>query len=312
MVTILITGGTGMIGKALTALLLQKGYKIIILTRVMPVQKPVESIGLSYALWNVSKQTIDVKAIQKADYIIHLAGANVAEKRWTDKRKKEIIASRTQSSALLVKALNENSNQVKAVISASAVGWYGADPTIPNLHPFTEVNAAAQDFLGETCRLWEESIAPVMYLGKRLVILRTGIVLSKDGGALNEFIKPLRAGIAAILSDGKQVVSWIHTDDICRMYIQAIEDHNMNGVYNAVAPKPVSNKQLTLQLAKTMRGKFFIPVHVPAFALKIGLGELSVEVLKSATISADKIRKAGFNFIYPSIEATINELIGKK
>ncbi|MEP6748034.1 MAG: TIGR01777 family oxidoreductase [Bacteroidota bacterium] len=310
MTTVLITGGTGMIGKALSKLLLQKGYAVIVLTRTLPAQKTAPIIGFSYALWDVARQTIDIGAVQKADYIVHLAGAGVADKRWTTNRKKEIITSRTNSSELLVKTLKENSNHVNAVISASAIGWYGADPSIPNAHPFTETNPADNSFLGETCRLWEESIDPVEQLGKRLVKLRTGIVLSKEGGALNEFIKPLRSGIAAILGNGKQVVSWLHIDDMCRMYLQAIEDGNMEGVYNAAAPKPISNKELTLHLAKAMRGKFYIPVYVPGFVLKIILGELSTEVLKSATVSAEKIRKTGFNFIYPSIDAAINQLLG--
>jgi uncharacterized protein len=311
MPTILITGGTGMIGNALSVLLLQKGYDVIIVTRGSAGQKKVAE-GLSYASWNVAAQTIDTAAVKKADYIIHLAGAGVADKRWTNKRKKEIIESRTQGSTLLVKTLKENSNQVKAVISASAIGWYGPDPVIPNTHPFTETDPVDQDFLGDTCRQWEESIAPVARLGKRLVKLRTGIVLSNDGGALNEFIKPLRFGLAAILGNGKQSVSWIHIDDLCRMYLQVIEDERMEGAYNAVAPKPVSNKELTIQLAKAIKNKFYIAIHVPSIVLKIILGQLSIEVLKSATVSAGKIRDAGFNFIYPSIEAAINQLVSKK
>ena len=236
----------------------------------------------------------------------------MADKRWTNKRKNEIIESRTQSSALLVKALKENSNQVKAVISASAIGWYGADPVIPNPSPFTETDPSDHGFLGETCRQWEESIEPVGQLGKRLVKLRTGVVLSNEGGALVEFVKPLRFGLATILGNGKQIISWIHIDDLCRMYLQAVEDESIEGVYNAVAPKPVSNKELTIGLAKAVKNKFYIALHVPSPVLKLVLGEMSVEVLKSATVSAGKIRSARFNFIYPSIEAAINQLISKK
>lgn len=294
-----------MIGTALANLLLAKGYKIIILSRG---KKNKLKDGLEYATWNIVKGTIDRNAIVKADHIIHLAGAGVADKRWNDKRKKEIQESRTTSSALLVKALEETPNNVKTVVSASAIGWYGPDR--PDHKPFVETDPAHDDFLGETCRLWEESIEPVTKLGKRLVKLRTGIVLSKQGGALDEFKKPLYAGVAAILSNGKQVVSWIHIDDLCRMYLEAIENPLLEGAYNAVAPKPVSNKELTVQLAKRMKGSFFISLHVPAFMLKLVLGEMSIEVLKSTTVSANKIRKTGFDFIYPTIEAAINEIIG--
>jgi len=308
MPTVLITGGTGTIGKALSTLLLQKGYEIIVLTRNMSDKNAAHVPGLSYASWNVRNQTIDVDAIKKTDYIVHLAGAGVGDKRWTSKRKKEIVESRTQSSALLVKALQENSNQVKAVLSASAIGWYGADPVIPNPTPFEETSAAASGFLGDTCRQWEASIEPVAQMGKRLVKLRTGIVLSNEGGAFVEFKKPLRFGIAAIIGNGKQIISWIHIDDLCRMYLQAIEDDTMNGVYNAAAPRPVSNKELTLSLAQTLRKNFYIPVHTPSFVLKIVLGEMSIEVLKSTTVSAGKIKNAGFKFIYPSIESALNQL----
>ena len=145
------------------------------------------------------------------------------------------MESRTKSSELIIKALKENSNKVKALVSASAIGWYG--PDISNDNVFKETHKANNDFLGETCKLWEESIEPVATMGKRLVKLRTGIVLSKNGGALKEFIKPLRLGVAAILGNGKQMISWIHIDDLCRMYIEAIENESVNGVYNAVAPK---------------------------------------------------------------------------
>ncbi len=145
----------------------------------------------------------------------------------------------------------------------------------------------------------------------RLVKLRTGIVLSKDGGALKEFIKPLRAGIAAILGNGKQVVSWIHIDDIARMYVQALENEKLSGVYNAVAPKPVSNKALVLELAKQMKGKFHIPIYVPSFVLKMMLGEMSIEVLKSATVSGDKIRSTGFQFLFPTLESALKDLLMK-
>ncbi|MEP7277969.1 MAG: TIGR01777 family oxidoreductase [Bacteroidota bacterium] len=311
MPTILITGGTGLIGKALSELLMQKGYSVIILTRKPAQQKMNTQSGLSYAGWNVSKQLIDIAAVQQADYIIHLAGAGVADKRWTSKRKKEILLSRTQSSALLVKTLTDNNNQVKAVISASAIGWYGADPLVPNPNPFVETDPPDGAFLGQTCRQWEESIEPVVALGKRLVTVRTGIVLSRAGGAMNEFVKPLRFGIAAILGSGKQVISWVHIDDLCRIYLQAIEDEKMVGAWNAVAPKPLANKEFTIRLAKAIKKNFYIPLYIPSWVLKLVLGQMSIEVLKSATVSAKKLRTVGYQFLYPSPEAAINQLTSK-
>jgi len=308
MPTILITGGTGLIGKNLTGHLTAKGYEVIILSRkIIAASKSTE---VTYALWNIEKQEIDANALAKADYIIHLAGTGVADKRWTKKRKQEIIDSRVKSGELLVKALKQMNNKVKAVISASGIGWYGADDSTSIKEGFKETDEPSKDFLGETCEQWEESLQPVTQLNKRLVKLRTGIVLSAEGGAMAEFIKPLRFGIATILGGGKQIMSWIHLDDLSRIYIAAIENENITGSYNAVAPLPVSNKEFILQLATIKRRSFFIPVYVPSFILKLVLGEMSVEVLKSATVSCEKIKTTGFTFLYPTVKAALKGLLG--
>lgn len=306
MAVVLVTGGTGMVGTALTKMLVSKGYEVIILTRT---PKTSTEKNISYAVWNVKNKTIDEKAISSADYIIHLAGAGVADKRWTKARKEELVESRTGSSILLVKALATIPNTVKAVISASAIGWYGGDELLKGkTKAFTEEMLPDRHFLGETCRLWEESVKPVEKLGIRLVKLRLGIVLSNTGGALVEFDKPIKFGLATILGSGKQVISWIHIDDVCRMFLFAIENENLQGAYNAVAPMPVTNQALTMALAKKRKGNFFVSMHVPAFMLKIMLGEMSIEVLKSATVNCDKIKNAGFTFLYPSITAALDNL----
>lgn len=315
METILITGGTGMIGKALTQALIERGFHVIILTRRINDKQKTTNDKLSYAVWDVENQTLDKTAFAKADHIIHLAGASVAEKRWTTKRKQEIVSSRLDSGKLIVESLKAIPNKVKTVIAASAIGWYGPDLPSPLERDkrvrFTETDSSSNDFLGQTCKQWEAAIEPVSFLNKRLVKLRIGIVLSNDGGAYVEFKKPLKFGFATILGNGKQIISWIHIDDLIRIILFSLENENMEGTYNAVAPNPATNKDVVLEIARKERGKSFIPVHVPTFALKIRLGEMSVEVLKSALISAEKIQKAGFIFQYPDLATAISQLAAK-
>ena len=310
MPSVLITGGTGLVGTAVKALLEQKGYEVVLLTRTKTPTK-------GQAHWDINAGTIDSTAIAAADYIIHLAGAGVADKRWSASRKQEILDSRTKSSALLVKALQETPNKVKAVISASAIGWYGPDNNDTHNNEgaaqgFVETDPSYPDFLGTTCAAWEASIAPVTAntngLQKRLVCLRTGIVLSKHGGALKEFLKPLAVRMAAVLGNGKQMISWIDVRDLAKMFVYALENENISGSYNAVAPAPVSNKTLTQTLAKVLYGSFYITTYVPSFVLKIMLGEMSIEVLKSTTVSAQKIQDAGFVFDYPEISKSLSTL----
>ena len=296
-----------MLGKALTRHLINKGYKVIVLSRqAAGGDTPLANGHTSFAKWDIKKQEIDITALQQADYIIHLAGAGVMDKKWTAGYKKEIISSRVDSAKLIVNSLRNNTNKVKKVIGAAAIGWYKPGE---NFH--TEDEGADDSFLGETCRLWEESLEPVTSLHKGLVKLRIGIVLSKDGGALKEFIAPLKFGMAAILGNGKQIISWIHIDDLCSMFLFAIENEALNGVYNAVAPQPVNNKTLTITLAKKMKRLFYIPLHVPVFILKLMLGGRSIEILKSTAVSCKKITAAGFSFQFNNIEDALEDLMKK-
>lgn len=307
MSNILISGGTGLTGRALTAELLKKGYTVTILSRQ---QQPADySAGVRYSYWNPGEGIIDKQIVEDADYLIHLAGAGVADKRWTEKRKREIKDSRVIPTKLLADTVKLHGAKLKAVIVASAIGWYGPDPVIPNPKPFTEEDPAYADFLGNTCLAWEQAADSFAMQGKRLVKLRTGIVLSREGGALKEFLKPLKWGIAAVMGSGRQVVSWIHISDLVRLYIQALENGKMEGVYNAVAPLPVSNKQLMTALGKKKKGNFFMPIHIPSFLLKIVLGEMSVEILKSTTVSCNKLHGEGFIFQYPSLESALGKLL---
>lgn len=313
METILITGGTGLVGKALTKQLIERGYQVIILTRkkIDSVQqstdKNVEN-KLCYAFWDVENKIMDKWAIEKADHIIHLAGANVFDQRWTKKYRTTILDSRTKTGELLLQYLSSTTNQLKSFISASAIGWYGPDK---GSNAFVETDVADKNFLGETCSAWEKSVEKINDLKKRLVILRIGIVLSKDGGAFVEFEKTIPYGIASILGNGKQIISWIHIEDLCRAFIKSIEDTRMSGVYNAVAPMPISNKELILQIAKKIRKSFYIPIYIPSFLLKLILGERSIEILKSTTVSSKKLKDSDFTFLYPDIDSAISDLLNK-
>lgn len=301
--TVLITGGTGFTGKILTQLLLGKGYRVIVLSR--SDKSPADNSRLIFSKWDPASQVIDLSLLAEARHIIHLAGAGVMEKRWTGSYKKKIIESRVNSARFIIHSLKLQKHLPETFISASAIGWYGADKRGA---AFSEEAAPDRGFLGETCRLWEEAAEEAAGLGIRVCCLRTGIVLGNGEGAFTRFSKPVRYGIAPVMGNGKQVMSWIHATDLCRMYLYALESNFIKGSYNATAPNPVSNKTFMLQLARSMRGTKFIPVHIPAFALKLALGEASEEVLKSCTVSSKKISSSGFTFLYPSVEAAFTNL----
>src|SRR4030095_9067366 len=235
METVLITGGTGMIGKALTEALLERGFNVIILSRNPNEKQKTINDKLSYAEWNIKNQTLDKNAFAKADYIIHLAGANFADKRWSEKTKNEIVSSRVDSAKLIIESLKTIPNKVKVVISASGISWYGADNNKVS-RPFLEGDLPADDFMARTCKQWEAAIEPASFLGKRLIKFRIGPVLSTDGGAYVEFKNPVKLGVAGIIGNGKQILSWIHIDDLVRAILFSMETEQMEGVYNAVSP----------------------------------------------------------------------------
>ena len=307
---VLITGGTGLVGTNLTRHLLQRNYEVIILTREK--NKISKNPSIQYSHWDVDAGLLDEEVIKKTDHIIHLAGAGVMDKKWSASYKKVILDSRTKSTELIIQKLNEYPHQVKTFVSASAIGYYGEDakPLIRN-EGFVETDLVAKDFLGETCLLWEASSDPVKSMNIRLVKLRSGIVLGNEGGAFKEFKTPLKFGIAPVFSTGKQIMSWIHIDDISRMYCEAIENNYLSGVYNAVAPEPISQKKLIIAMAEKLRNKFYIAMYAPRFVLELFLGKRSTEILKSATVSDKKIKATGFTFLYPTVEAALEDLIPK-
>jgi uncharacterized protein len=296
---ILISGGSGLVGTELSKMLRAKGHSISILSRK-------KSNAQGFVQWNVEQGTIDKNALKGIDAIIHLAGEGIADERWTDERKVSIIDSRVNSTRLLLTELQKGNHQVKTFISASATGYYserGEDIMF-------EDASAARDFLGTTCVLWEQEVNKIAKLGIRTVKLRTGIVLTLDGGALKKMIVPFKFGVGSALGDGKQWMSWIHVKDLCEMYIYSLENEQLNGEYNAVTPKPVTNYEFSKTLAEVMNKPFWAP-NVPAFILKFIFGEMSAVVLGSTKASSTKIEKAGFKFEFDNLKVALKNLLKK-
>lgn len=306
MQTVLLTGGTGLVGRRLTEKLQSNGFRVIILSR-----SPEPGTNVEYARWNIEKKEIDEWALKEADIIIHLAGENIAAKRWSKARKNALINSRVDTALFLYECLKKIPNNVTAFISASGVGWYGSDKVAHKAGSFVETDPPANDFIGNLCKEWESAVKPIESLVSRLVIFRLGVVLSKDGGFLKEFHNKVKNGIAPILGSGNQIISWIHIDDLVRMMMDAIKDNRYTGVFNATAPFPVSQKYFITRLAERVKGKFYIPAFAPKFVLKIMLGELSSELLKSTTVSSQKI-SSFFQFQFPTILATLDNFFPKK
>lgn len=303
MKTIGITGGTGFIGMHLTTALTSKGYDVVIFSRSPIKGKKTEHV--QYAMWDGEGKKADREALLKIDAMVNLAGAGIAEKRWTDSRKEEIANSRIKGTRFLVHELKASAPNCKVLISASGIGYYGPDR--PGFISFREDMTHYTDFLAMVCEQWENEAKAAQEL-MRTVILRFGIVLGKESGAFPQFEKSTNYGVVSILGTGKQIQSWIHVEDLCSMIIYNLEHEKNKGVYNAVAPHPVSNKDLMKTIGKYKKG-LALPIYVPQSALKLALGEMSIEVLKSCTASADKILQSGFAFQYPDIDAAVKQLL---
>jgi uncharacterized protein (TIGR01777 family) len=297
---ILITGGSGLVGKQLTKLLLQKGYTVSYLSR-----KENNIPQVKTYLWDIEQGKIDENCINGVDIIVHLAGAGIADKRWTDDRKKEISNSRTHSIRLIYDLLKKHPNQVKKVISASATGYYSdrGDDLM------TEASSPAADFLGKCCVAWEQAVDEGEALGLEILKFRTGVVLTDEGGALKQLALPIKFGFGAALGSGQQWIPWIHWQDTVEMYLFGIEN-TLTGVYNMVAPNPVTNRKLTIAVAIQLNRPLWLP-KVPAFALKLAFGEMSTVVLGSTKVSAEKIEKTGFQFKHPTIKEAIREIYAR-
>lgn len=297
---VLITGGSGLVGRYLTSVLLSEGCRVSHLSRKENLFGKVRVFR-----WDPGKGILDADALTGTDYIIHLAGANIGEKRWTKARKAEIVSSRVGSAELLHKVVTENGINIKAFISASATGYYGSSTSE---HIYTEEDGPADDFLGTTCRLWEESAGLFAGSGIRTVSVRTGVVMEKSDSALSRMLIPARSGVFPVLGSGRQYMPWIHISDLCNVYLKAILENSMAGPYNAVAPEHVTNKEFMHTLASAMGKKGFHP-PVPGFLLRIAMGEMADVVLKGSRVSSEKLLASGYAFRFPVLRAALENVL---
>tara|TARA_B110000046_G_C13023155_1_gene412343 strand:- start:4283 stop:5158 length:876 start_codon:yes stop_codon:yes gene_type:complete len=288
---ILITGGTGLVGTRLTQMLVDRNHDVVILSR-NPKNK-------NEFKWDVSKNYVNTEAFKNVDYIIHLAGAGIADERWNAERKKIIIDSRVKTANLIFNAIKENSISIKGFISASGIGYYGAVTTTTI---FKETDTVGNDFLGDVCKKWEDAAHQFSTESIPVTILRTGIVLAKKGGALDKMKTP----IISPLGSGKQYLAWIHIDDLCQMYIQSIEA-DLTGIHNAVAPEQHTSITFSKTLAESIK-KPYLGIGVPGFMLKLLFGELAVILLEGSRISTKKIEKNGFSFRFKTLKKALYNL----
>jgi uncharacterized protein (TIGR01777 family) len=295
---ILLTGATGMVGKELIPALQAKGYKISILSR-----KQIAINNVEVYLWDVYKQSIDINALKGIDTIIHLAGEGIADKKWTEERKKQIIDSRVLSAELLYKTIKETKAPVTTFVSASAVGFYGdrGDEIL------AETSEPGNDFLSDCCVQWENAATKGIELDIRVVKIRIGLILSKNGGALKAMETPIKYFAGAPLGSGKQWMPWIHLDDIVKIFTQAVEDQKMNGAYNASAPFPATNKLLTKAIASKLNRPVW-PINIPKFVLNAVLGEMSILPLMSNNTIANKLLETGYKFTYVNLDDALNSI----
>jgi uncharacterized protein len=298
---ILVTGATGLIGSRLLPMFRERGHDVAHIGRQ---KTETEHAGF---IWDIQKHYLDPRALENVDTIIHLAGAGIADKPWTEARKREILESRTHSTRLLFQELKKRNHQVKTFVAASAIGYYGFESGERML---TETDPPGNDFLADVVRKWEAEVDQIETLGVRVVKVRIGIVLSNDGGALKEMAKPVRFSVGAPLGKGTQGISWIHIDDLCRIFVHVVENSELTGAFNGAGPYPVTNRELTEAIAKTLGKRILLP-PVPAFVMRLLLGEMADLVLKGSRVSSQKIQDTGFRFQFNTLESALSDLLKK-
>lgn len=299
MTTVLITGGSGLVGGHLTELLVAEGFAVRHLSRSAKLDAAVPTFA-----WDISSGHVDPSALENVDHIIHLSGAGIADKRWTPRRMAELYSSRSGAADVLRTAVETRGNFPKSFISASGINYYGA---VTTEHVFIEDDPPANDTIGKLTKAWEDA-ADSWSPHCRVVKLRTAVVLAREGGALPKLAAPARWGLASPLGSGKQWIPWVHIEDLARIYLHAIRNNEMQGTYNIAAPEHVQNRDFMCEVAQVLHRPFLLP-KVPAFALLLLLGGPSELILDGSRVSNSKVLASGFEFRHPQLNAALTGLL---
>jgi uncharacterized protein (TIGR01777 family) len=300
---VMVSGATGFVGKVLVRKLQQRGHAVTVLTRSIPQAALTLGADCHYIHWDF-KKLISAEHFSGIDAVIHLAGESIAGARWDDAQKKKIYDSRINSTRNLVDSIIANGKNVKSFVSTSAIGIYG---NRSGREILDESSTTANDFLAGVCRDWEAEVAKKMSQLPSTCIMRVGVVFGKNGGALEKLLPLFKLGLGGPVSSGKQVMSWIHVEDLADLYTYAIENENVSGIMNATAPNPVSNAQFAKTLGKVLNRPAF--AWAPGFALELVLGEMSTIVLDGQYVMPKRALELGFNFKYPRVDQALAQIV---
>lgn len=294
---ILVSGASGLVGTALCPFLAKCGHEVVRLSR---------SAGPGVVQWSTTRREIDAAALEGVDAVVHLAGTNIAEGRWTARRKDKILGSRVQGTRILVEAIRGMAKPPSAFICASAVGYYGdtGDTEVDEYSP------AGHGFLAHVCAEWEKAAAEASRIGLRTVFLRTGVVLTPDGGALAKLLPIFRAGLGGPVGGGRQWMSWISIDDLLGVILRVLSDRAMKGPVNTVAPAPITNAEFSRTLGRVLGRPASIPT--PAIALKLAFGQMAQEtVLASNRVKPRRLLAGAYQYRHDSLESALRHLLDK-